>query len=431
MRTSLLVPALMASAGHLSTADAFLPSYNAAAAAAANGVHGRCAVALASSTTAGNNNNEKDTGPTSASTNRNLYEVLGARPSDSQVVLRTRYTALARKLHPDAAGGGDPARFSQVAAAWAVLGDKQARLRYDRSLQASEFAEGFAHALEAGFKTAIPFLQNTASTTVRAVDVTSETVRKTAEATTRTVQDVSGTLERARGRLALEQKKKALEQKASQEATRIKRLNAERDAIVRGDQSARLPELGEDGAKLSPPQAARILKKLGESPATAPKLYREVEIMEDYFQVSAEKIKLEGEVRANLEATIKQKDEAITREAAAIQRLEEAKRELEAARKNLVVTKQQEVKASQDERRATADAETARRNVEQHQEALRKKLRTREEEVLSERAKQLKMECDELMTNQRIHEADAQEIARLIMDAIEEEKERGRGGRRP
>ena len=61
---------------------------------------------------------------------------------------------------------------------------------------------------------------------------------------------------------------------------------------------------------------------------------------------------------------------------------------------------------------------------------MRKKLRAKEEEALSERAKQLKMECEELMSNQRIHEADAQDIARLIMDAIEEEKDRGRGGRR-
>lgn len=282
----------MASVGHLSTSNAFL-TYHSGIATAADS-QGRCAPALASSRAAADNNNDdrKDIVSTpssaSASKKRNLYEVLGARQSDSQITIRSRYTALARELHPDAPGG-DPTRFSEVAAAWAVLGDKQARLRYDRSIQASEFAEGFAHALEMGFKTAIPFLQNTASTTVHAVDVTSKTMKKTAEVTSQTVKDVSGTLERARDRLALEQKKKSLEQKATQEANQAKRLDAERQAIVSGDQSAGLPELAEGGARLSSSQASSILQKLGESSASAPKIYREIEMLENYFDVSAEK----------------------------------------------------------------------------------------------------------------------------------------------
>ena len=424
----------MASVGHLSTSNAFL-TYHSGIATAADS-QGRCAPALASSRAAADNNNDdrKDIVSTpssaSASKKRNLYEVLGARQSDSQITIRSRYTALARELHPDAPGG-DPTRFSEVAAAWAVLGDKQARLRYDRSIQASEFAEGFAHALEMGFKTAIPFLQNTASTTVHAVDVTSKTMKKTAEVTSQTVKDVSGTLERARDRLALEQKKKSLEQKATQEANQAKRLDAERQAIVSGDQSAGLPELAEGGARLSSSQASSILQKLGESSASAPKIYREIEMLENYFDVSAEKSKVEDEVKATVAAAAMEKEEAVSREAMAVQKLEDARKELEAARKHLAATKQQGIKASQNERCAAAEAETARRNVEQHQEAVRKKLRAKEEEVLSERAKQLKMEYEDLMNNKRIHEADAQDIARLIMDAIEEEKDRGRGGRRP
>ena len=198
-----------------------------------------------------------------------------------------------------------------------------------------------------------------------------------------------------------------------------------------GDQSARLPELAEGGAKLSPSDAARILQKLGESATSAPKLYREIEMLENYFDISAEKGKVEDEVKAAMAAAAKEKEGAVSREAMAVQKLEEARKELEAARKQLIVTKQQEVKASQYERRVTAEAETARRNIEQHQEAVRKKLRAKEEEVLGERAKELKMKCEELMNNQRIHQADAHDVARLIMDAIEEEKDRGRGGRRP
>ena len=321
----------MASVGHLSTSDGFLTHHSGVVFAADS--HGRCAPALASSRTANNNNDDRKdivSTPSSASKKQNLYEVLGARPSDSQITLRSRYTTLARELHPDAPGG-DPTRFSEVAAAWAVLGDKQSRLRYDRSLQASEFAEGFAHALEVGFKTAIPFLQNTASTTVHAVDATSTAMKKTAEVTSQTVKDVSGTLERARGRLALEQKKKSLEQKATQEANQAKRLDAERQAIVSGDQSARLPELAEGGARLSPSDAARILQKLGESSASAPQLYREIEMLKNYFDISAEKSKMEDEVKAAVAAAAMEKEEAVSREAMAVQKLEEARKELEAA----------------------------------------------------------------------------------------------------
>lgn len=132
-------------------------------------------------------------------------------------------------------------------------------------------------------------------------------------------------------------------------------------------------------------------------------------------------------MKATVAAAAMEKEEAVSREAMAVQKLEDARKELEAARKHLAATKQQGIKASQNERCAAAEAETARRNVEQHQEAVRKKLRAKEEEVLSERAKQLKMEYEDLMNNKRIHEADAQDIARLIMDAIEEEKDRGRG----
>ena len=140
----MLIPALMVSAGHLLGAEAFLTiggfqgrcvSALASPTSASNGglgaegfgtiggFQGRCTSALASSTSA-SNKGEKDA--VSSSNTRNLYEVLGARPSDSQVTLRSRYTALARELHPDAPGG-DAARFTEVAAAWNVLGDKQAK----------------------------------------------------------------------------------------------------------------------------------------------------------------------------------------------------------------------------------------------------------------------------------------------------------------
>ena len=61
------------------------------------------------------------------------YEVLGIRPGASASEVRSAYVALARRHHPDRAGGSTE-RMQAVNEAWAVLGDPEARRRYDRSL---------------------------------------------------------------------------------------------------------------------------------------------------------------------------------------------------------------------------------------------------------------------------------------------------------
>jgi curved DNA-binding protein CbpA len=61
------------------------------------------------------------------------YEVLGVPPTATQATLRDAYVVLARRHHPDVAGG-DAARMRAINAAWTTLGDPERRARYDRSL---------------------------------------------------------------------------------------------------------------------------------------------------------------------------------------------------------------------------------------------------------------------------------------------------------
>ena len=139
----------------------------------------------------------------------NLYEILGASPSDSDAILKKKWQQLARKLHPDAniiqpantdttdsdkpspiltfsniddelsnnvsSKNQYPYDFSDVNAAWTVLSNPKDRRRYDRELQAKEMADNFEAMMDAGIRNAIPFLQKTAKTTAKAVETSAKT----------------------------------------------------------------------------------------------------------------------------------------------------------------------------------------------------------------------------------------------------------------
>lgn len=62
------------------------------------------------------------------------YDVLGVPPTADQRAVRRAYLELARRHHPDHAGG-DPARMRAANEAWATLGDPARRAAYDRMLQ--------------------------------------------------------------------------------------------------------------------------------------------------------------------------------------------------------------------------------------------------------------------------------------------------------
>jgi curved DNA-binding protein CbpA len=61
------------------------------------------------------------------------YDVLGVAPTADDAAVRHAYVTLARRHHPDLAGG-DAARMRAINEAWTVLGDPIRRARYDRTL---------------------------------------------------------------------------------------------------------------------------------------------------------------------------------------------------------------------------------------------------------------------------------------------------------
>lgn len=61
------------------------------------------------------------------------YEVLGVGPAADEATLHEAYLALARRHHPDRAGG-DASRMQAINEAWATLGDPVRRARYDRAI---------------------------------------------------------------------------------------------------------------------------------------------------------------------------------------------------------------------------------------------------------------------------------------------------------
>ena len=64
------------------------------------------------------------------------YKVLGLRPSASLHEIRRAYRDMAKKFHPDKNPGDALAadRFKEVAAAYAIIGNREARIRYDNEL---------------------------------------------------------------------------------------------------------------------------------------------------------------------------------------------------------------------------------------------------------------------------------------------------------
>lgn len=363
-----------------------------------------------------------DGDPTTDTATTNLYDILGANPSDSHAELRRKYTALARLKHPDAGTTkADASSFSEIAAAWAVLGDAKERLRYDRSLKANEFTENVASLLEVGIRNAVPFLQKTANTTMAAVETSSKTM-----------QDVSEQLERTRYRLALEQKRRDLQQHAARESSRAAQLEAERKAIVSGDASARLAELSRSESKLSAVQALRILGKLGDLSSSGKaketkaksKLSDDIAILDSLEQRNGQQKTTQQEKERALQAAVRQQEDATQRENSAQQKLEEAKRELETARKNLATAKQDEAKTSQEAKKAIIDADSAQNALEQHQEVVRSKLRRKEEQVLKKKAQELKAEVSRAMKFANGLESEAVEVAKAVDAAIRQENER-------
>jgi hypothetical protein len=75
-----------------------------------------------------------------------LYEVLGAKGTETRSQLKQLYIKLAKETHPDAkvsarVGSQANHNFCEIAAAYQILSDQKQRRGYDRSLKAEQFIQ--------------------------------------------------------------------------------------------------------------------------------------------------------------------------------------------------------------------------------------------------------------------------------------------------
>ena len=169
-----------------------------------------------------------------------LYKVLGASPKDSDIILKKKWQQLARKLHPDAnvkipntnistVSGEDSAALAQqeekafseqypydisdVNAAWGVLSNPKERRKYDRELQAKEMADNFEAFMDAGIKSAIPFLKKTAKSTASAVESSAKTWTDVSQKSSQVMSDVNKRVTTAAAIFDLDSESRELELK--------------------------------------------------------------------------------------------------------------------------------------------------------------------------------------------------------------------------
>jgi curved DNA-binding protein CbpA len=220
-------------------------------------------------------------------------------------------------LHPDANPGIDKTtltyELSEINAAWQVLSDPKERLRYDRSLQAKEFTQGVETLVGLSIKTAIPFLQKTADTTVAAVDASSKAAQKGAEQA-----------KMAYNVLQLQQASRSMEQKAAAERARAAKLQKEMEALP----SKRVASLNTGkNVVLTASEAQRLLKAFQ---VTSPPFMLETDMKA--LGKTEQDHKESTRVQQLAERAAEQAERALERaqqaEKQAVQRLEEAQKAL-------------------------------------------------------------------------------------------------------
>jgi curved DNA-binding protein CbpA len=328
---------------------------------------------------------------------RTLYDILGASPRDSQEQLKVRYTAIVKALHPDINprtaespyGGGTNLYYDlgEVNAAWEILKDKKQRLRYDRSLQAKEFTEGVEAFVSVGIKTAIPWLQKTADTTVAAVD-----------ASARAAQEGAEQAKLAYGIFELDQQARALEQKAAREISKALRLEKELKALP-AKKIASLEKQNYRKQTLTSSDAERILSgfQISNEPATRPPtgLLNDLNSFTASEQDFRESVRGRQAAELSALAATRTLEQAAKAEELALKRLEEAQRNLELAMKNVAMAKNSVQQAKLDEQKLQQSLIKTEATLEKTKEKVRVGLLQQQDLFMDKQAKRLKREIEE------------------------------------
>ena len=345
-----------------------------------------------------------------------LYDYLGAKPKDTQEILKIRYTKLARILHPDSSPDlkelNDNYDLRDINGAWEILKDPKERKRYDRTLQAKEISEGIESMVSLGIKTAIPWLKKTAVTTVAAVDLSTKAAKEGAKA----AQVGAKQAKNAYGNFELEQERKTLEQKAKTDDTKALLLAKELTELP----TKKIASLEKQQQKqkqqqqqLSSTEAQRILKsfQLTNGPTKPPKsLLNEIKVLDDTEGKYKEANKTQQLTEQATIMAARKVEQALQVEERAQKELENAQRELKKAKQNHVTAQNVEKSAKVEERAAQQSTTKVETNLQKTREKVRIGLVQQQDQFLSKKSKELKTEKDECIKSSEQFRSDAKKL---------------------
>ena len=346
-----------------------------------------------------------------------LYDYLGAKPKDTQEILKIRYTKLARILHPDSSPDlkelNDNYDLRDINGAWEILKDPKERKRYDRTLQAKEISEGIESMVSLGIKTAIPWLKKTAVTTVAAVDLSTKAAKEGAKA----AQVGAKQAKNAYGNFELEQERKTLEQKAKTDDTKALLLAKELTELptkkIASLEKQQQKQQQQQQQQLSSTEAQRILKsfQLTNGPTKPPKsLLNEIKVLDDTEGKYKEANKTQQLTEQATIMAARKVEQALQVEERAQKELENAQRELKKAKQNHVTAQNVEKSAKVEERAAQQSTTKVETNLQKTREKVRIGLVQQQDQFLSKKSKELKTAKDECIKSSEQFRSDAKKL---------------------
>ena len=346
-----------------------------------------------------------------------LYDYLGAKPKDTQEILKIRYTKLARILHPDSSPDlkelNDNYDLRDINGAWEILKDPKERKRYDRTLQAKEISEGIESMVSLGIKTAIPWLKKTAVTTVAAVDLSTKAAKEGAKA----AQVGAKQAKNAYGNFELEQERKTLEQKAKTDDTKALLLAKELTELptkkIASLEKQQQKQKQQQQQQLSSTEAQRILEsfQLTNGPTKPPKsLLNEIKVLDDTEGKYKEANKTQQLTEQATIMAARKVEQALQVEEMAQKELEKAQRELKKAKQNHVTAQNVEKSAKVEERAAQQSTTKVETNLQKTREKVRIGLVQQQDQFLSKKSKELKTAKDECIKSSEQFRSDAKKL---------------------